>query len=113
MHSEEQIRGFENDEALDTSLWQIAWDGEEIVGGVQITVSNGRGIFDQVWIRCPWRRRGIATALMSMGLRALQARGIALAMLHTDAADAGGALSLYKKVGFHPRKHFHLFRKPF
>lgn len=113
VHSEAQIREFESGDHLDTSLWQIAWDGDEIVGGVQITVPNGRGIFDQVWIRRPWRRRGIATALMRMGLGALRARGIPLAMLHTDAANAGGALNLYAKVGFHPRKHFHLFRKPF
>src|SRR5438093_1446225 len=56
----------------DPSLWQVAWPGTEVAGIVFPTVDDAansrygrrRVLLDAVAIRRPFRRRGLATALM-------------------------------------------------
>ena len=111
-HSEEAIQQFVEDDQVDTSLWQVAWDGEEIAGCVQIFISLGRAVFDEVWVRPAWRRRGVAKALIACGLQAIKARGIQSARLETNDANPFGARTLYEQLGFRPAKRFGLYRKP-
>src|ERR1019366_1872218 len=50
---------------LDTSLWVVAWDGDQIAGHV-ISTSDEEGTHTP-WVatRRPWRRRGLGKALMT------------------------------------------------
>ncbi len=54
-------------EELDTDLWVVAWDGDEIAGVVQTwvwaeenaTLGVDRGWLEHISVRRPWRRKGL------------------------------------------------------
>jgi mycothiol synthase len=93
---------------LDTTLWQVAWEGDEVAGSVMTTVyaeENARvGIqrawLDHVSVRRPWRGRGLAASLIASTIRILQERGLDQAALGVDAENPMGALRLYERLGF-------------
>ena len=103
----------------DPSMWLMAFDGDEVAGGVINTVyaeENAalgvrRGWLDSVFTRRPWRRRGLARALIARSLVVLRERGMTSAMLGVDAENPSGALGLYESVGFGVVKRFTAWRK--
>jgi mycothiol synthase len=105
---------------LDTSLWSIAWDGDQVAGGVQAfiwraeneTLGVKRGWLEHISVRKPWRKRGLASALIADSLRRLRAAGMSEAMLGVDAENTTGALRLYESLGFRIRNRGIAFRKP-
>jgi mycothiol synthase len=112
---------FFGDPDNDTSLWQIAWDGDEVAG----LVINGiyrheneqtgeqTGWLDSVATRRPWRGRGVAAALIARSLHVLRERGMEIAALGVDTANPTGALGLYESFGFRPKQTWTFYRKPF
>jgi len=93
---------------LDTSLWQVAWDGDEVAGSV-ITSINAEeneklGLkiawLDHISVRRPWRKRGVASALIASTLHILRERGMEVAALGVDAENPTGALRVYEAMGF-------------
>jgi mycothiol synthase len=105
---------------LDTSLWQVAWDGDEVAGSILTSIhaeENERlGVriawLDHVSVRRPWRRRGLAAALVASTLRLLRTRDADVAALGVDAENPNGALRLYEKMGFTRHKMASAYRKP-
>ena len=59
-----------------------------------------RGWLQSVFTRRPWRRRGLATALIARSLVVLRERGQTSAALGVDADNPSGALGLYEGLGF-------------
>jgi mycothiol synthase len=104
---------------LDTSLWQVAWDGDVVAGSVMTSVfveenvklGVQRAWLDHVSIRRPWRRRGLASALIASTIRILRGRGLEQAALGVDAANPTGALRLYERLGFVRAKTIVGYRK--
>jgi ribosomal protein S18 acetylase RimI-like enzyme len=66
-----------------------------------------------VFTRRPWRRRGLATALIARSLVVLRERGMTSAALGVDAANASGALGLYEGLGFAVDTRASAWRKAF
>lgn len=105
---------------LDTSLWRVAWDGDEVVGIVMNAIfreENAKigldiGWLEHVSVRKAWRGRGIAKALITSSLRALQARGMAFGALGVDGENLTGALRLYEGLGFRRHETWITYRKP-
>jgi mycothiol synthase len=105
---------------LDTSLWKVAWDGDEVAGGVFTTIwkeeTEALGVkrawLESVFTRRPWRRRGLARALIGATLVELRERGIEEAMLGVDAENPTGALALYEGLGFEVKVRTQRYRKP-
>jgi ribosomal protein S18 acetylase RimI-like enzyme len=105
----------------DPSLWVVAFDGTEIAGGVIVGIyeeeNNAlglqRGWLDDVFTRGPWRRRGLARALMTHALRLIRDRGLTSAVLDVDADNPTGALGLYESLGFVVERRSTAWRKPF
>ena len=105
---------------LDTSLWKIGWDGEQVAGGVLTTIWKEenealgvkRGWLESVFTRRPWRRRGLGRALIAAALVELRERGIEEAMLGVDAENPTGALALYEGLGFEVKVRTKRYRKP-
>jgi mycothiol synthase len=116
---EEDFVGWFTAPWLDTSLWQVAWDGEEVAGSVLTAIhaeENERlGLriawLDHVSVRRPWRRRGVAAALIASTLQILQERGMEVAALGVDAENPTGALALYEGLGFRRHKTGIAYRK--
>jgi mycothiol synthase len=93
---------------LDTSLWRVAWDGDEVAGSVMNCIYPAenealgqlRGWLDHVSVRRPWRRRGLASALIAQSMRVLRDAGMTDAALGVDAENPTGALRVYENLGF-------------
>jgi ribosomal protein S18 acetylase RimI-like enzyme len=118
--SEAGIRRVLDDPETDLSLWQVAWDGAEVAGSVRPVIyadENAamgiqRGWLDSVSVRRPWRRRGLARALMIAALAELRQRGMTQASLGVDAENQTGALGLYEGLGFQVSQRSVVWRKP-
>lgn len=101
-------------------LWQVAWDGDQVAGMVQNFVNEEenreydrqRGYTEGICVRRPWRRRGLAKALIARSFRVLKDLGMAEAALGVDAQNPNGALKLYKSMGFRTVKRHTTYRKP-
>jgi mycothiol synthase len=89
-------------------LFVVAFDGEEVAGAVLNAIYPDeneqlgvrRGWLDSVFTRRPWRRRGLAGALIIRSLHLLRQRGMERAVLGVDADNPSGALRLYESAGF-------------
>ena len=105
----------------DLSMWLIAYDGDEVAGGVLNTIDPDenaalgirRGWLSSVFTRRPWRRRGLARALIARSLVLHRERGMTTASLGVDAENPSGALGLYEGVGFQVDYRSTAWRKPF
>jgi mycothiol synthase len=106
---------------LDTALWRVAWDGDEVAGSVMSFIwpseNEGlglrRGWLEHVSVRRPWRRRGLASALMASALVGLRDAGMTEAALGVDAENVSGALRVYEAMGFRRAKTAVSYRKAF
>jgi mycothiol synthase len=105
---------------VDTSMWCVAWDGDEVVGSVMNQINpdeNARiglaiGWLEHVSVRREWRGRGVAKALIAASLRLLRDRGMDIAALGVDAENPTGALGLYERLGFGRHETWITYRKP-
>jgi mycothiol synthase len=105
---------------LDTSLWKIGWDGDQVAGGIMTTIwkeeNEALGVkrawLESVFTRRPWRRRGLGRALIAATLVELRERGIEEALLGVDAENPTGALALYEGLGFEVKVRTKRYRKP-
>jgi ribosomal protein S18 acetylase RimI-like enzyme len=104
----------------DTSLWRVAWDGGEVAGQVRAYINDEeneqlgrkRGYTEHISVRRPWRRRGLARALIAASFPLLRARGMTEAGLGVDTENVSGALSVYEKCGFRPISRSTTYRRP-
>ncbi len=86
------------------------------VNGVNPQRNQQRGIQEgwvhQLGTRRPWRKRGLATALLNASMQAFKLEGLDYATLGVDTANPTGALRVYERVAFSPVKTFvvHEFR---
>ena len=95
-------------EDLDTSLWRVAWDGDDVAGVVLTSIPRAeneelgelRAWFDRISVGRRWRRRGVARAIIASAMEGLRERGFQTALLGVDAANPTGALQLYEGLGF-------------
>ncbi len=93
---------------LDTALWAVAWSGDEVAGVVEnwiwadenAQLGVERGWLEKVSVRRPFRRKGLARALVAELLRRFRDAGMTDGMLGVDATNPLGALPLYEGVGF-------------
>jgi mycothiol synthase len=122
--------GFDDSEAslqrwLDSPDFQpermvVAWDGDDVAAAVINVVfaeenrqlGIRRGWLESVFTRRPWRRRGLARALIVRSLHLLRDDGLEVAALGVDADNPTGAYALYESAGFRVTERFTAWRKP-
>jgi mycothiol synthase len=105
---------------FDPTLFMVAWDGDEIAGAVLNFIDENenelldrkRGLLGSVFVRRPWRRRGLAAALVARSLVLLRERGMTTAWLGVDADNPTGALGVYERAGFAVHSRGSAYRKP-
>lgn len=118
--SEESFTGWSAYPEYNPNIWQIAWAGDEVAGGVLNFIDekeneeNGRlrGYTDPIFVRRPWRKQGVAKALIARSFAVLKEAGMTEAALSVDAENLSGALHLYRKMGFEEVKRGMTFKKP-
>jgi len=106
---------------FDRRLWRIAWAGDQ-VAGICINVipheentHYNRRLFwiDDLAVRRPWRKRGVASALLVESMRFMRdEQGMTSAGLGVDTENISGALRLYARLGFRPVESSSTYRKP-
>ena len=118
--SEENYQRFLGRPAFDPTLWVIAWDGDEVAGGVVNAIETEenealgvkRGWLHSVFTRREWRKRGLANALIARSLIAIRDRGMDTGILGVDADNPTGALGLYERNGFVVAERSTAWRRP-
>jgi mycothiol synthase len=116
----EHLRSWQESPTYDPSLWQIAWDGDQVAGMVQNFIDRAeneeygrqRGYTEGICVRRPWRRQGLAKALIARSFHLLKGLGMTEAALGVDAQNPNGALQLYKSMGFQIDKRHTTYQKP-
>ena len=103
------------------ALWKVAWHvaTNEIAGMVQNYINHEenaklnrkRGYTENISTRRPFRKRGLARALICESLRMHKALGMTEAALGVDATNPTGALRVYEDCGFKPVKTEIVYRK--
>ena len=108
------------DPDFDPSLFVVAWDGDEIAGASINAIyrheneafARRRGWLDSVFVRRPWRRRGLAGALVARSLVVLREAAMDEGWLGVDAENPTGALGVYERAGFEIAKRHLAYRRP-
>lgn len=102
-------------------LWQVAWDlaTGSVAGQVRTFIDHGenerfgrhRGSTEFISVRRPYRRRGLARALIVRSLRAQRDAGMTSSALNVDAESLTGATRVYEDCGFRIHRTGTLYRK--
>lgn len=112
----------ENKTIFQPDLWQIAWNKEtnEVAGQVRTFINMAendkynrkRGYTEFISVRRPWRKQGLARALIVRSLRLQKERGMAESALGADSENISGATRVYEDCGFRVTKRSAIYRKP-
>ena len=102
-------------------LWQVAWDvnTNEVAGMVRTFINAAenekykrqRGYTEFISVRRPWRRRGLARALIARSLQLQKEHGMTESALGTDSENLSGATRIYEACGFQVTKRNAIYRK--
>ena len=98
------------DELYDPTIWFLAYDGDEIAGGSICRPESwedpGAGWVRSLFVLRPWRRRGLALALLHHSFAEFERRGKPRVGLGVDAENRTGATELYKKAGMRIKRQY-------
>lgn len=95
-------------------LWFLALAGDESAGLAichQHTTRPELGWVGILGVRRPWRRRGVARALLLHAFRQFADRGLRGAGLGVDATSVTGANKLYEQAGMRVAARFDIYEK--
>ncbi len=117
--TEEDYQRFLHRPTRKPHLWKVAWDGDQVAGMVlnnffeheDAEFNRRRGWTDPICVRRPWRRRGLAKALIAESLRMFRAMGFDDTALGVDTNNPNGALNLYASMGYELDKTWLSYRK--
>lgn len=118
--TEEKYPAWLSDTSHTTHLWQVAWDGDQVAGMVLPRIdeeanrgrARKRGHTEHIFVRRPWRGRGLAKALLVRSLRLLKEQGMDEAELGVDSENDNGAFGFYQRLGYVAERTDIWLRKP-
>jgi ribosomal protein S18 acetylase RimI-like enzyme len=120
MWADERYEAWASDPSHSPQLWQVAWEGDQVAGMIlnridaaeNQALNRQRGYTEHIFIGKPWRKRGLAKALLSHSLHLLEAQGMREVELGVDAENASGAYAFYKDMGYQTYSVDIWLRKP-
>jgi len=100
-------------------LWKVAWDSGQVAGMVLNRLNQAenakykrqRGYTQDVFVRRPWRKRGLARALLSQSIEMFRNAGMTETALNVDLKNPSGALGLYESLGYRTTLKHTVYRK--
>ncbi len=105
-HLEHWTYRWRSDPDFDPSLWFLAVAGDEVIGTAlsRLGINEDRelGWIFSLGVLRPWRRQGVAAALLQHCFVQLWQRGRRRVGLGVDADSLTNALHLYEKAGMRP-----------
>ncbi len=118
--TDEKYAGWLSDASHTPRLWQVAWDGDQVAGMVLGRIDDEanrgrarkRGYTEHVFVRRPWRGRGLAKSLVTRSLQQLKDEGMEEAELGVDSENESGAYGFYSRLGYVTERTDIWFRKP-
>ncbi len=121
--TEEDYQTWLNDKTIfQPHLWQVAWDiaTNQVAGQVRTFISQvenekynrKRGFTEFISVGRPWRKRGLARALIVRSLQAQKEQGMTESILNVDTENMSGATRVYENCGFRVVKTNKVYRKP-
>jgi ribosomal protein S18 acetylase RimI-like enzyme len=112
---EEWARRHVESALADRSLQFLAFEGDEIVGvclcAPQQSLQPGFGWVAVLGVRPPWRRQGLALALLTHAFAEFRDRGFDRVGLGVDGESTTGALELYERAGMHVARQEDTFER--
>jgi len=116
---EEDYVDYSTSRYFQPELWQVAWDGDEVVASVLNYVDEEYnkkfnkkcGWTEEISTRREWRRRGIAKALIARSMQMHKDNGMTSVALGVDTENPSGALQLYEGLGYQKKRTMITFRK--
>ncbi|NWG18228.1 MAG: GNAT family N-acetyltransferase [Chloroflexi bacterium] len=109
------LHRWQTSDGFDPSLWFLALDGDRIAGislcRPYIPGHEAMGWVATLGVTRPYRRRGLALALLRHSFQVLYQRGSRQVGLGVDASNLTGAVALYKKAGMHIALQFDTYEK--
>ncbi len=116
---DEDYISYKGSKYFQPDLWQVAWDGDEVVSSVMNYIEHDynqkyhrkRGWTENISTRREWRRRGIARALIVRSMHMHKAKGMTEVALGVDTNNPNGALRLYLSLGYEKDKTHITYRK--
>jgi mycothiol synthase len=118
--TEKDFQAWRNNRNFQPHLWQVGWAGAEIVGTVlnfidaesNVKYQRRRGWTESICVRRPWRKQGVAKALIARSMRLLQEQGMTEVALNVDTQNPTGALQLYEGLGYRAVRELTTYEKP-
>jgi GNAT superfamily N-acetyltransferase len=107
-YGDEQYLAWLDDRRCQPHIWKVAWEGKEICGMVRSyvdelenqTEQRLRGYTEFISVRRPWRRKGLAKALLAESIRMFRDMGMQETALGVDTENPSSALALYHNMGY-------------
>jgi len=96
---------------FDPALWFLAVEGNQVAGVTLCTNEPDKGWINKVAVRRPWRKRGVAMALLRWAFGAFWERGVRRVELGVDAQSLTNAQMLYQRAGMRPAAEWSIYRK--
>lgn len=117
--SEKDYVAWQESRLFQPKLWRVAWDGDQVAGFVlnyidrrrNEWIGTRRGYTQDVFVRRPWRRRGLARALLTESVSMFAYMGMAETYLGVDTENPSGANVLYESLGYRPSRKHLVYRK--
>jgi ribosomal protein S18 acetylase RimI-like enzyme len=117
--TEQDYRRWTRGRLFDPGLWKVAWAGEEVAGMVLNRLDREqnrkygrwRGYTQDVFVRRPWRRRGLARSLLVQSIGMFREMGMEETALGVDTENLSGALGLYEGLGYREVERHTFFEK--
>lgn len=94
-------------------LSTVVTQGDEVVAAAMVFHSFAGGWIRSLGVRRPWRKQGIALAMLYHIFSDCYARGIEKVGLGVDAENLTGATRLYERAGMKTKIHFVRYEKEF
>jgi mycothiol synthase len=100
-------------------LWKVAWEDGQVAGMVLNRLDEAqneqygrrRGYTQDIFVRRPWRRRGLARSLLVQSIHMFREMGMEETALGVDTQNPSGALGLYESVGYRAVQRHTFFNK--
>jgi ribosomal protein S18 acetylase RimI-like enzyme len=118
--SEEEYRSQLENPDFHPELWKVAWAGDQIASVIHnfidadenMEYQRKRGYTEGICTRRPWRKLGLARALLVQSMQMFKEMGLTETALSVDSQNISGAFRLYEGVGYRKVKQQTIYRKP-